>query len=87
MNEKIKNKLEETKNKIKRHAPEIAFATIAVVATTYAIILKNRPQGCSDGETLRIAINDEEAKRLLAGGVPLWKFDNHVIDLAYDPDC
>lgn len=84
----LKKKIENAKNKVKYHVPEAAFATIAVAAATYAVILKNRSsERLPEGGTTYLALNEESMKMLQEGNNPYWTIDGHNFNLAYDPDC
>jgi len=89
----MNKKLSELKSKIKKHAPEVTLGAIAIISTTYAVILKlNQPEeGRAKREkcdVYRLAMNEEGKEELLSGDNMIWKFDNGtVIDLMYDPNC
>ncbi|QAY17150.1 hypothetical protein SEA_MADAMATO_32 [Streptomyces phage Madamato] len=84
-------KLSKIKSKIKKHAPEIALAAIAVATTAYSIILKQKLEEESkklpEGGVARLALNDCCFEELKSGDNVIWKIDGYTIDLAYDPDC
>jgi hypothetical protein len=87
----IKKKLSEAKDRIKKHAPEIVCATLAVTSTMYAIIMNHKlaeeRRRFPEGGTTRLGVNQCCFDELKSGEPVIWEIKGHKIDIAYDPDC
>lgn len=87
----MNEKMSKIKNKIRKHAPEIAFATLAIASATYAIILNQKlaeeRRRFPEGSSTRLGVNDCCFDVLKTGEPVIWDVNGHKIDIAYDPDC
>jgi hypothetical protein len=87
----VKNeKLSKIKAQIKKQAPLIITATIAIATTTYAILqkiaLEEELEKSSEHKTLRMALGDCCIDEMKKGESTIWEYDGLTIDLAYDPE-